>query len=34
MIDDGYDLIYGKNIDNSRPRDIEWYDGDSGDVLK
>ena len=34
MIDEGYDLIYGVNEDNSRPRDIAWYSGDSSDELK
>lgn len=38
MISDGYDLIYGENEINEqtgkilRPRDINWYDGDAGNV--
>ena len=34
MIDDGYDLIYGKNNNNSRPQDINWYSGDETESLK
>ena len=34
MIDDGYDLIYGKNEDSSRPKDIEWYGSDVNEQIK
>ena len=41
MIDEGYDLIYGYNIDNQtgerieqRPCDIAWYSADSPTTLK
>ena len=36
MIDDGYDLIYGVNDDeeHTRPRDINWYNGNESENLK
>lgn len=30
MIDDGYDVIYGYDDNNNRPRDTQWYD--AGDI--
>ena len=34
MVSDGYDLIYGGNIDEKRPTDILWYNGNVSDDLK
>lgn len=36
MVAEGYDLIYGVNNDqdHTRPRDIQWYSGNSSESLK
>ncbi len=36
IVDDFYDIVYGttSEIDLTRPRDIEWYDGNVDDNLK